>query len=144
MLGMEHALALIDQSEDIHPDIAVFSVNAHAEHASALLAIGRIEDAEREARSAYEQAEIITRVGGLGLPGVAYAEVLAARGDHRAAIEILTPLLSGLWQPPLRSNPRLLALRMAVQLATSHSAVGNDSQARYYQNLAEGYTRVTQ
>ncbi len=138
----ERTLVTITSLGPIHNDLSIFAVNAHAEHASALASIGRLDEAEEESRLAYQSASTISRAGGIGLPGTAYAEILALRGHDSMAIDVLRPLFSQLWNPPIRSNPRLLAARMARQLSRSHANLGNYTEAQRYRSLAARFARV--
>jgi tetratricopeptide (TPR) repeat protein len=129
--GLNRTLRLSRPFQRRHPDVAVYIASALAERSSVQLEYGRVHDAERDARLSVRLSEGLPRAN-LGGPAAAYAEALAARGRHRQAISVVGRALPRLWDPPLRTNPTIVAQRMYTLLEQSYAALGDPVASRYY------------
>jgi len=112
----DSVLRLLDAPR-AHPDLGVYAVTARAGRASALASIGRIDEAETDARAALAAAAQLPASRRTSAQ-VAYAIVRAAQGDYQMATDTLEAALRHLWEPPMRSNPRIHARRIEALLTT--------------------------
>jgi tetratricopeptide (TPR) repeat protein len=132
-------LELLDSS-NTHPDYLSYVVTARSRRSMALASSGQLSRASADAILASRESRRLPPSRRTSAR-IAVATILAANGLHAAAVDTLEVTLEQLWQPPVRTNPRMQARRVTQLLAEYYRVLGDVGSSQRYERLYASYSQ---